>query len=135
MEMPNLTLECAAPAGSPITRVVFALLLAVLIQASAVSAAVLSTTNTVEIAAIQSGRTLLGFDELEVPAGPCFIPLDRNQYSALEILISAKVDRSIATHLARLPDCGQFGATQSLPNIIGGGTGPRQPGLARARAL
>ncbi len=124
MEMLIPNLEWLAPARRPATRAAVALAMAVLLQASIAAASVLSTTNAVDIAAFQSGRTVLGFDELVVPPGPCFILLDPNQYAAQGILISAKADGSIQTHLARLPDCGHFGATLSPPNIIGGGTGP-----------
>ena len=99
------------------------LLLATVLQASIAASAGVSTTNAAEIAAFQAGRTVLGFDELVVPAGPCFLPLDSNQSAAQGILVSAKADGSAQTHLARLPECGHFGATQTVTNIIGGGTG------------
>ncbi len=92
--------------------------------ASGAAATVLSTVDPGAIAAFQSGRTVLDFDELEVPAGPCYIPLDRNQYAAQGIVISAQADGSDQTNLAQMPGCGHFGATLSPPNIIGGGTGP-----------
>jgi hypothetical protein len=78
----------------------------------------------VAIDAFQSGRTVLDFDELVVPNGPCYVPLDNNQYVAQGIVVSARADGSDQTHLARLPGCGHFGATLTAPNIIGGGTGP-----------
>jgi hypothetical protein len=124
METPDPRFRRPAPVRSAKARVAAVLLLIAGIQTSAASAAVLSTTDPVAIAAFQSGRTILGFDEIVVPAGPCFIPLDQNQYAAQGILISAKADGSIDTHVAQLPACGHFGTTQSLPNIIGGGTGP-----------
>lgn len=88
------------------------------------AASVVSTTDPATIAAFQSGRIVLGFDELVVPAGPCYIPLDPNQYAGQGILITAFADGSGRTNLARLPGCGDFGPTLSPPNIIGGGTGP-----------
>jgi len=88
------------------------------------SASVISTTDTTAIAAFKSGRIQLDFDELVVPAGPCYLPLDPNQYAAIGIIITARADGSAQTNLARLPGCGDFGATLSAPNIIGGGTGP-----------
>lgn len=123
METPDPTFGGRTPFPGAKTWAAAVLLLAAGIQTSAASAAVLSTTDPVAIAAFQSGRTVLGFDEIVVPTGPCFIPLDPNQYAAQGILISAKADGSIDTHVARLPACGHFGTTQSVPNIIGGGTG------------
>ncbi|MBI5167946.1 MAG: T9SS type A sorting domain-containing protein [Candidatus Eisenbacteria bacterium] len=90
----------------------------------AANASVLSTTDATAIAAFRSGRTVLNFDELTVPPGPCYVPFPVHQYSGLGISISARADGSAQTHLARLPDCGHFGSTLTLPNIIGGGTGP-----------
>lgn len=87
-------------------------------------ASVLSTTDPGAIAAFKAGRVVLTFDELTVPAGPCYVPLDPNQYAAQGIIIRAKADGSLQTHLARLPGCGDFGPTLTPPNIIGGGTGP-----------
>ncbi len=95
-----------------------------LLLASSATASVLSTYDATAIAAFKAGRTVLNFDELTVPAGPCYVPLDHNQYAAQGILISASADGSNQTHLAQMPACGHFGATLSPPNIIGGGTGP-----------
>jgi hypothetical protein len=92
--------------------------------ASPAVASVISTTDPAVIAAFQAGRTVLGFDELAVPPGPCYVPLDRNQYAAQGIVISSRADGSVETNLAQLPGCGDFGPTLSPPNIIGGGTGP-----------
>lgn len=127
MMLPAPRLECKASSLRRSTRILICLFLATAIQASAASASTLSTTNAVDIAAFQSGRTVLGFDEIVVPPGPCYVLLDRNQYAAQGILISAKADGTSQTHVARLPDCGHFGATQSLPNIIGGGTSAGSP--------
>lgn len=89
------------------------------------AASVIATTDAIAIAAFQSGRTVLGFDELTVPPdGLCYIPFPVNQYAGLGILISAREDGTAQTHLAQMPDCGHFGSTLSPPNIIGGGTGP-----------
>jgi hypothetical protein len=101
-----------------------------ILQASTVAASVISTTDDAQIDAFQSGQTVLGFDEIVVPPGLCFTPLDRNQYAALGIVISATADGSDETHLARLPGCGNFGATgtHTPPNIIGGGTAPSSTG-------
>ena len=104
------------------------LLPAYLVLASAAAASVLSTFDAAATAAFQSGRTVLNFDELVVPPGPCYVPLDRNQYAAQGILISAMADGTVQTHLAQIPGCGHFGPTQSPPNIIGGGTGPNTSG-------
>jgi hypothetical protein len=99
------------------------LLLSVLSQASTAAASVLATTDAADVAAFQSGRSVLGFDEIVVPAGPCFVELDPNQYAALGIVISAGADGLDRTHVARLPGCGNFGftGTHTPPNIIGGG--------------
>ncbi len=108
------------------------LLPAYLVLASAAAASVLSTFDAAATAAFQSGRTVLNFDELVVPPGPCYVPLDRNQYAAQGILISAMADGTVQTHLAQIPGCGHFGPTQSPPNIIGGGTGPNTSGWRSA---
>jgi hypothetical protein len=88
-------------------------------------ASVISTKDTTAIAAFRAGRHVLNFDEVVVPAvGPCFVPLDSNRYVIQGITIRAKADGSTLTNIARLPGCGDFGATLTAPNIIGGGTGP-----------
>lgn len=87
-------------------------------------ASTIATTDPSQIAAFRAGRTTLTFDELTVPPGPCFVLFDPQQYAALGIRISAKPDGSTQTHLAQLPACGHFGTALTLPNIIGGGTGP-----------
>lgn len=92
--------------------------------ASPAAASVISTTDTTAISAFKSGRVVLNFDELVVPSGPCYVPLNPNQYAASGIIISARADGSFQTNLAQLPGCGHFGSTLSAPNIIGGGTGP-----------
>ena len=99
------------------------LLLCAVGQASTAAASVLATTDAADVAGFQSGRSVLGFDEIVVPAGPCFVELDPNQYAALGIAISARADGSDTTHVARLPGCGNFGSTSTHtpPNIIGGG--------------
>lgn len=101
----------------------FVLPVATALQTSIETSAVLSTTNAAAIAAYQAGRIVLGFDELVVPSGPCFLPLDSNQYAAQAIPVSAKADGSAQTHHARLSECGNLGATQTVPNLIGGGPG------------
>ncbi|MBK7772217.1 MAG: T9SS type A sorting domain-containing protein [bacterium] len=122
--MTHRTLIRAAPACAVAAHLVGLVLTAGLILASTAAASVLSTVDPGAIAAFQSGRTVLDFDELVVPVGPCYIPLDRNQYAALGIIISAQADGSDQTNLAQMPGCGHFGSTLSPPNIIGGGTGP-----------
>lgn len=122
-------MKLRTPARAPLRRLmVLALLPFLPAPPGAVpeaAASVLATTDATAIAAFQSGRTVLDFDELTVPPGGlCYVPLPVNQYAALGILISARADGSEQTHLARMPDCGHFGATLSPPNIIGGGTGP-----------
>lgn len=102
-------------------------LLAPVVTSTAVpsaDASVISTTDATAIAAFKAGRVVLDFDELVVPSGPCYVPLDPNQYAPLGIVISARADGSDQTHLAQLPGCGHFGTTLTPPNIIGGGTGP-----------
>ena len=121
--MEHRTLARAASTRALVARAVVLLLPAGLTLASSAAASVISTTDPAIIAAFQSGRTVLGFDELVVPPGPCYIPLDRNQYAARGIIISALPDGSAQTNLARLPDCGDFGPTLTPPNIIGGGPG------------
>jgi len=96
--------------------------------ASAAAAAVVSTTDPAEIAAFQLGRTVIDFDDTEVPAGPCFVELDRDRYESSGIEISARADGSDETHVARLPACGHFGAMHTPPNVIGGGTAAASPG-------
>lgn len=108
------------------------LLAAALVLATTVDASVLYTFDPAATAAFQSGRTVLNFDELVVPPGPCYVPLAHDQYAAQGILISAMADGSGQTHLAQMPGCGHFGATLSPPNIIGGGTGPGSAGWREA---
>ena len=81
--MTHRTLIRAAPACAVAAHLVGLVLTAGLILASTAAASVLSTVDPGAIAAFQSGRTVLDFDELVVPVGPCYIPLDRNQYAAL----------------------------------------------------
>jgi hypothetical protein len=81
----------------------------------------LSTFDAQLISAFKAGRTVLNFDEISVPE-PYYQPLDPDTYSAQGIRITAEADGSQQTFVARLPQMGHFGATESLPNIIGGGT-------------
>ncbi len=118
------TLMRAVSARGTFARSLGIVLLAGSFAFSTATASVISTTDAGTIATFQSGRTVLNFDELTVPAGPCYIPFDANTYAALGILISAGADGSFQTNLARLPGCGDFGPTLTPPNIIGGGTGP-----------
>ena len=112
------------------TRVVrlFLVVWPCLLLASTAVGEVLSTTDAAQIAAFRAGRTTLNFDELVVPAGPCFIELPRDTYEALGIEISATPTGSDETHVARLPGCGNFGAAHTAPNIIGGGTAASSAG-------
>ena len=93
----------------------------------AARAGVLSTVDSVEIDAFQAGRTVVGFDELVVGTSPCFIALDPMQYASLGIEIRAESDGSEQTHVARVPQCGTFGAFLSPPNVIGGGSTAADP--------
>lgn len=114
----------ATRARAVIARSVLLVLASGFTSASIAAASVISTKDATAIAAFKAGRTVLSFDELTVPPGPCSIPLNRNQYAAQGVLISAKADGSLLTNLAQLPACGTFGPTLTTPNIIGGGTGP-----------
>ena len=126
--MPRPALVWTRPAGFPATRAGRFLLGAMLAMAPAAGASTLYTFDPVATAAFQAGRTVLTFDELVVPPGPCYVPFVRDQYAAQGILISAFADGSGLTNLTRMPDCGHFGATLTPPNIIGGGTGPGSAG-------
>ena len=126
--MPRPALVRTRPAGSPATRAGMLLLGAMLAVAPAAGASTLYTFDAAATAAFQAGRTVLTFDELVVPPGPCYVPFVRDQYAAQGILISAFADGSGQTNLTRMPDCGHFGATLTPPNIIGGGTGPGSAG-------
>lgn len=99
-----------------------------LLLASIATASVLSTTDPTEITAFQSGRTVVEFDEIVIPAGPCFVELDRDTYASSGVEISARADGSDQTHVARLPACGHFGTTHTPLNIIGGGTAASSAG-------
>ncbi len=81
-------------------------------------ASVLSTTDPIQVIAFQSGRTVLGFDEIVVPPPLSYIPLDPNEYAAIGIIITAQADGSDQTHVFT---GGHFGSQHSPPNIIGGG--------------
>jgi hypothetical protein len=116
------------PARFPRSIAAMLLLGTTLAMASNAGASVLYTFDPAATAAFQAGRTVLNFDELVVPPGPCYVSLDRNTYAAQGILISAFADGSGQTHLTRMPECGHFGSTLSPPNIIGGGTGPGSAG-------
>jgi FlgD Ig-like domain len=122
------TLARAVCARGIVVRSLWIALLAGSFVSSTATASVISTTDAGTIATFQSGRTVLNFDELTVPAGPCYIPFVSNTYAAQGILISAGADGSFQTNLARLPGCGDFGPTLTPPNIIGGGTGPGSTG-------
>ena len=103
------------------------LVILALFVAPAARAGVLSTVDSVEIDAFQAGRTVVGFDELVVGTSPCFIVLDPTQYASLGIEIRAESDGSRQTHVARVPQCGTFGAFLSPPNVIGGGSTAADP--------
>lgn len=91
-----------------------------LAPAAAALATVVVTKDSTVATAFQAGRTVLTFDEINVPP-PYFMDLPANQYAALGILITANVDGSSLTNVCQIPAMGHFGITQTPPNIIGGG--------------
>lgn len=105
--------------GSTLTRLRFAVLAATLSGVAAFAESI-ATFDHPTIAAFQAGRNVLHFDEWTIQA-PWYLALPADHYAACGIRITSGVGGSGQTHVARVPELGHFGPTQSPPNIIGGG--------------
>ena len=85
-------------------------------------ATVISTFSPTEIADFQSGRVVIDFDDISVPA-PYHQVLNPLHYDTLGIEFRGGATGSTTINIAQLPQLGTFPG-HSTPNIIGGGTSP-----------
>lgn len=81
---------------------------------------VLATFDSAAIAAFQTGKSVAGFDNFQVPP-PYFMPLPLDAFADCGIVITGNLEGTMPTYVEQIPQLGHFGPTLSPPNIIGGG--------------